>query len=176
MKKYKLHLSRLFCFNHTCYCVNMVSVTLASHYITSASCNHPRYQSRSSINIRGLIPRNFAELVEAVWLTLMKYFTLCQSMCLPVSIIKMFMFVDASRNALISQCILISILGINLWKCYMYVGIAIPYYMIRKGLSYFAKLILYVCLQNLKFEENQLLQNRCKLTSVWSQSDGCIWY
>ena len=28
-KKHKLHLSRLFCCNHTCYCVYMVSVTSA---------------------------------------------------------------------------------------------------------------------------------------------------
>ena len=27
LKKHKLHLSRLFCCNHTCHCVNMVSVT-----------------------------------------------------------------------------------------------------------------------------------------------------
>ena len=44
----------------------MVSVTTASRYITSASRYHPRYQSRSSMHIRGLIPRNFAELAEAV--------------------------------------------------------------------------------------------------------------
>ena len=44
----------------------MVSVTLASCYITSTSCYHPRYQSKSSMYIRGLIPRNFAELVEVV--------------------------------------------------------------------------------------------------------------
>ena len=50
---------RLFCFNHTCNCVNMVSATSASRY-------HPRYQSRSSMYIRGLIPRNFAELAEVV--------------------------------------------------------------------------------------------------------------
>ena len=66
LKKHKLHLSRLFCCNHTCYCVNMVSVTSASRYITSASCYHPRYQSKSSTYIRGLIPRNFAESAEAV--------------------------------------------------------------------------------------------------------------
>ena len=49
MKKHKLHLNRLFCCNHTksCCCVNMVSVTSASRYITSASYYHPRYQSRS---------------------------------------------------------------------------------------------------------------------------------
>ena len=45
--------------NHTCYCVNMVSVTSASLY-------HPGYQSRSSMYIRGPIPWNFAELAEAV--------------------------------------------------------------------------------------------------------------
>ena len=44
----------------------MVSVTSASRYITSALRYHPRYQSRSSMNIRDLIPWNFAELAEAV--------------------------------------------------------------------------------------------------------------
>ena len=44
----------------------MVSVTSVSRYMTSASRYHPRYQSRSSMYIRGLIPRNFAELAEAV--------------------------------------------------------------------------------------------------------------
>ena len=58
---------RLFCCNHSCYCVNMVSVTSASRYITSASRYHPRYQSGPSMYIRGLIPRNIAELDEAVW-------------------------------------------------------------------------------------------------------------
>ena len=48
------------------FCVNMVSVTSTSRYITSASRYHPRYQSRSSMYIRGLIPQNFAELAEAV--------------------------------------------------------------------------------------------------------------
>ena len=43
----------------------MVSVISASRYITPASCYHPRYQSRSSMYIRGLIPQNFAELAEA---------------------------------------------------------------------------------------------------------------
>ena len=65
-KKKKLHLSRLFCCNHICYCVNMVSVTSVSCYITSASRYHPLYQRRSSMYIHGLIPRNFAELAEAV--------------------------------------------------------------------------------------------------------------
>ena len=60
------HLSRIFCCNHTCYCVTMVYVTPASRYITSTSRYHSRYQSRSSMYIRGLIPRNFAELAEAV--------------------------------------------------------------------------------------------------------------
>ena len=67
-KRNKLHLSRLFCCNHTCY-VNMVSVMSAmsaSRYISSTSRHHPRYQSRSSMYILGLIPRNFAELAEAV--------------------------------------------------------------------------------------------------------------
>ena len=44
----------------------MVSETSASRYKTSASRYHPRYQSRSSMYIRGLILRNFAELDEAV--------------------------------------------------------------------------------------------------------------
>ena len=39
---------RLFCCNHTCYRVGMVSVTSSS-----------RYQSRSLMYIRGLIPRNW---------------------------------------------------------------------------------------------------------------------
>ena len=45
LKKHKLHLSRLFCCNHICCCVNMVSVTPESRYITSALYFHPRYQS-----------------------------------------------------------------------------------------------------------------------------------
>ena len=65
-QKHKFQLSRLFCYNHTCYCVNMVSVTSASSYITPASWYHPCYQSRFSMYIRGLIPRNFEELAEAV--------------------------------------------------------------------------------------------------------------
>ena len=44
----------------------MVSVASASRYITSASRYYPRYQRRSSMYIRGLIPRNFAKLAEAV--------------------------------------------------------------------------------------------------------------
>ena len=44
----------------------MVSVTSASRFITSVPHQHPRYQSRSSMYIRGLIPRNFAELAESV--------------------------------------------------------------------------------------------------------------
>ena len=47
IKKHKLHLNCLFCCNDTCYCVNMVSVTSASRYITSTSGYHPRYQNRS---------------------------------------------------------------------------------------------------------------------------------
>ena len=34
IEKYKLHLSRLYCCNHTCNCDNMVSVTSASRYMT----------------------------------------------------------------------------------------------------------------------------------------------
>ena len=60
LAKHKFHLNNpLFCCKHTCYCVNMVSVM-------SASCYDPRYQSRSSMYIRGLIQLNFAELNEAV--------------------------------------------------------------------------------------------------------------
>ena len=58
--------NRLFCCNHTCYCVNMVSVTSASRYITPGSRYPPLYQSRPSMYIRGLIPWNFAELAEVV--------------------------------------------------------------------------------------------------------------
>ena len=65
-KKHQHILSRLHCCNHTCYCINIVYVTSASHYITPASRYYPRYQSRSSMYIRGLIPRNSAELAEAV--------------------------------------------------------------------------------------------------------------
>ena len=46
----------------------MVSVMSASCYIASASRYHPRYQSRSSMYIRGLIlwnwPRQFRMVVE----------------------------------------------------------------------------------------------------------------
>ena len=73
LKKHKLHLSRLFCCNHTCYCVNMVSVTPASRYITSASRYHPRYQRRSPMFIHGLIPRNFEELAESVPIEFVQY-------------------------------------------------------------------------------------------------------
>ena len=66
VKKHKLDLSHLFCWNHTCYCVDIGSVTSKSRYITSASRYHPRYQSRSSMYICGLIPQNFAKLAEAV--------------------------------------------------------------------------------------------------------------
>ena len=44
----------------------MVFVTSASRYIMSASRYHPRYKSRSSMYIRGLIPGNFVELDKAV--------------------------------------------------------------------------------------------------------------
>ena len=66
LKEHKLHLSRLFCCIHACYCVIMMSVTSTSHYITSVSRYHPRYLNRSSMYIRVLIPRNFAEFAEAV--------------------------------------------------------------------------------------------------------------
>ena len=73
LKKHKLHLSHSFRCNHICYCVNMVSVTSAYFYIMSASRYYPRYQSRSSMYIRGLIPRNFAKLAEAVPIALNPY-------------------------------------------------------------------------------------------------------
>ena len=60
-----LSATRLFCCNHTCYCVNIVSATSPSRYITPASRYHQRYQSKPSMYIRGLIQRNFAELAEA---------------------------------------------------------------------------------------------------------------
>ena len=44
----------------------MVSVTPESRDITSASRYHPCYESRSSMYVRCLISRNFAELAEAV--------------------------------------------------------------------------------------------------------------
>ena len=64
-KRHKLHLSSLFA-AITPIIMLACSVTSASRYITSASRYHPRYQSRSSMYIRGLIPWNFAELAEAV--------------------------------------------------------------------------------------------------------------
>ena len=48
------------------YCVNMVSVMSASRYITSVSRYHQRYQSRSSMYIRGLIPWNFMQSAKEV--------------------------------------------------------------------------------------------------------------
>ena len=54
--------NRLFCCNHTCYCVGIVTVTIASRSVTSAS----RCESRFSMCIRGLIPWNSTELAEAV--------------------------------------------------------------------------------------------------------------
>ena len=53
--------NHLFCCNHTCYCVGMVSVMSLSRYVTSAS----RYQSRSSMYIQYLIPQNSTELAKA---------------------------------------------------------------------------------------------------------------
>ena len=58
--------NRLFYCNYTCYCVDMAYVTSALRYVASASRYHSRYQSRSSMYIRGLIPQNFADLAEAV--------------------------------------------------------------------------------------------------------------
>ena len=70
LKKKTKHINfiynRLFYCNHTCYCVNIVSVTSASCYITSASRYHQRYQSRSSMYICGLISRNSTVLADTV--------------------------------------------------------------------------------------------------------------
>ena len=66
MGVYNFIYNRLFCCNHTCYCVNIVSVTPAASYITSASRYHPGYQSRSSIYIGGLIPQIFPELAKVL--------------------------------------------------------------------------------------------------------------
>ena len=44
----------------------MISVMSASRNVTSESRYRQLYQSRSSMYIRGLIPRNFAESAEAV--------------------------------------------------------------------------------------------------------------
>ena len=65
--------NHLFCCIHTCYSVNMVSVTSALRYITTASRYHPCYQSISSMYIRGLILRNFAELTDAVPIVEVRY-------------------------------------------------------------------------------------------------------
>ena len=46
----------MFCCIYTCYCIGMVYLTSASRNATSTSRNH----SRSSMYIRGLIPRNSA--------------------------------------------------------------------------------------------------------------------
>ena len=54
--------NRLFCCDHTWYDVGMVAVTSASRYVTLPS----QYQSRSSMYLRGLIPRNPTKLAEAV--------------------------------------------------------------------------------------------------------------
>ena len=55
----------------------MVSMTSVLRYIKLASRYHPRYQSRSSMHIRGLIPWNFAELAEAVPIALQRDWTQC---------------------------------------------------------------------------------------------------
>ena len=67
--------NRLFFCNHTCYCVGKVSVTPVSRYVTSASRN----QSRSSMHIRGLIPRKSTELAEAVLTAYFMWLNNCQS-------------------------------------------------------------------------------------------------
>ena len=57
----------------------MVSVTSASYYIMSASSYHPLIQSRSSMYIRGLIPRNFAELAEEVPIRAYSSYHICKN-------------------------------------------------------------------------------------------------
>ena len=64
LKKHKLHLSHLFCCNHTCFCVYMVSMTSRPHNITSASHYHPRYQSKSLMYIRGPNSGNLADFAR----------------------------------------------------------------------------------------------------------------
>ena len=59
--KYRYIYNRFFSCNHTCFGVSMVSVRSASSYVTVS-----HYQSRSSMYIRGQIPRNSTELAEAV--------------------------------------------------------------------------------------------------------------
>ena len=49
-----------FAFKYTCYCVGMVSMESVLRYATSAS----RYKSRSSMYIRGLIPRNWPRQLQ----------------------------------------------------------------------------------------------------------------
>ena len=66
LKKYNFIYNSLYCCDHTCYCVGMISVMSASPYVPSESLYHPLYQSRSSMYIRDLIPRNFAVSAEAV--------------------------------------------------------------------------------------------------------------
>ena len=53
LKKRKLHYNHLFCCNHSCYRVGIVSVMSASSD-----------QSGSSMYIPGLIPRNYKDLAE----------------------------------------------------------------------------------------------------------------
>ena len=70
-KNINLIYNRLYCCNRTCYCVYLVYVMSAARYITSALRYHPRYQSRSSMYILGLIPGTFTELAEAVPIALL---------------------------------------------------------------------------------------------------------
>ena len=62
--------NHLLCCNHTCYCVNMVSVMSVSRYIMSASRYHPRYQSRCSMYID--LWSDSTELAEAALQELME--------------------------------------------------------------------------------------------------------
>ena len=62
LKTHKLHLLFLVLLLSHLLCVGMVSLTSASRYATSVS----RFQSRSSMYIRGLIPRISTELAKAV--------------------------------------------------------------------------------------------------------------
>ena len=71
--------SRLFCCNHYSYCMNMVSVTSALCFLTSATRYHRHYQSRSSIYFQCLIPSNFMELAEEIMIDLV-----CEKKTLPL--------------------------------------------------------------------------------------------
>ena len=61
-KKTSFIYNHLFCCNPTYYYFGMFSVASTLRYVTSAS----RFQSRSSVYIRGLIPRNLSVPIVCV--------------------------------------------------------------------------------------------------------------